>query len=57
MHLERYTTYEYLLCQSVSQWPIKLNAVIDGVFERECFGEIVFHLKRILKSLYYQVKA
>ena len=51
MHLERYTTYEYLLCQSVSQWPIKLNAVIDGVFKRECFGEIVFHLKRILKSL------
>ena len=30
-----------------------LNAVSDGMFERKCYGEIIFHLKRILKNLCY----
>ena len=45
-------TYEYQLSKSVSGHQV-LKAVSDGVLKKMLNGKIMFHVKRVLKRLYY----
>ena len=53
MHSGRNTTYECFCWFSQSLFYKVLNVVSEGVFKKMFYGEVIFHLKRMLKRLSY----